>query len=222
MATGRRVKKKNIKEDQLVTYAVRLSRWSQEHFNQVIIGVVALVVVIAIAVFTANSRQSSSREAETRMATAMSQFLSGDFNAAGASFQQISQRHGGAAGARARYFQAESQLRMGQYAEALASFDAYLVDWEEFPAFREAAVVGRAMCHEGMGNYDAAAEALESALELMDREDPRYLDTAYRAGEFLAKAGDTERAAGHFRTVADEARGNLKDRAAVALTLLGR
>jgi tetratricopeptide (TPR) repeat protein len=222
MATGKRVKKKNIKEDQLVTYAVRLSRWSQEHFNQVIISVVALVVIIAIAVFMANSRQSSSRQAEAQMSTAMSQFLSGDFSSANTTFQQLAERYGGATGARARYFQGESELRLGRYAEALASFDAYLDDWEAFPSFRDAAMIARAMCHEGLGNYQAAAEELVAVLGLMDPDDPRYLDASFRAGEFFAKAGDKERAAEYFQTVANSATGNLKDRATVAVSLLGK
>lgn len=221
MATGKRVKKKNIKQDQLVTYAVNVSRWAQEHFNQVIIGVVALVVVISVAVFMANSRQSSSRQAETQLATAMGQFSAGDFSAASASFEQVSERYGGATRARALYFEAESQLRQGRYADALESYDRYLSRWEDFPEFRGSAMVGKAMAQEGLGDYAAAADQLVDAMKVLDPDDPRYLDSAYRAGEFFAKAGDTERAAEYFRQVADEAQGNLKDRAKVAAALLG-
>ena len=55
--TARRAKK-NLKEDQLVTTTFRLTEWAQAHFNQVIIGVVALVAVVAVLVFVANSRES--------------------------------------------------------------------------------------------------------------------------------------------------------------------
>jgi tetratricopeptide (TPR) repeat protein len=220
MPTRRRVKKKNIKEDQLVTYAVNLSRWAQEHFNQVIIGVVVLVAVIAVAVFTANSRQGSARQAEQSMAVAMSQFQSGDFETARASLEQAANRYGGATAARARFFMGESSLRMARYEDALASYDAYLAQYSDYPAFRESAMVGRAMCYEGLENYQAAAEELVSLLAIMDPDDPRYLENAYRAGEFFARAGDTEQAAKYFQEVSDKASGNLKDKASVAAALL--
>jgi tetratricopeptide (TPR) repeat protein len=221
MATRKRVKK-NIKEDQLVTYAVTLSRWTQEHFNQVVIGVVVLVAVIAIAVFTANSRQGSSRQAELQLASAMSLMQTGDLESARSSFGQIDDRYGGKSGAKARFYRAECELRMGRFAEALASYQAYVDEQSEYPVFRESAVIGQALCHEGLGNFSEAANTMVSLLETLDEDDPRYLDSAYQAGEFFAKAGDTERAAEYFVEVKEKASGNLKDKASVAAALLGR
>ena len=220
MSTRKRVKK-SIKEDPLVTYAVSASRWAQEHFNQVIIGVVVLVAVIAIAVFTANSRQGSSRQADVQLASAMSLFSNGEYEAARASYDQIDQRYGGKSGAVSRFFRAECELRLGRYPDALASLDAYLAEADEFPEFRVSALYARAMCFEGMENYAEAAAALATVLDLMDDEDPRYLDGAFQAGEFYARVGDLDSARKYFREVADKATGNLKDRAEVAVTLIG-
>jgi tetratricopeptide (TPR) repeat protein len=183
-------------------------------------GVVVLVAVIAVAVFTANSRQGSARQAEQAMAVAMSQFQAGDFESARSSLEQAANRYGGSTAARARFFKGESELRMARYQEALSSFDAYLAQYEDYPAFRESAMVGRSMCYEGMENYQAAAEELVALLKIMDPEDPRYLENAFRAGEFFARAGNTEQAAKYFQEVSDEASGNLKDKASVAAALL--
>ncbi len=219
MSTRKRVKK-NIKEDQLVTAAVSTSRWAQEHFNQVIIGVVVLVAVIAIAVFTANSRQGASRQAETQLASAMSLFSNGEYEAARSSYEQIDDRFGGKNGTVAKFFKAECELRLGRYADALVSLDAYLGEAGDFPEFRESALYAKAMCYEGMENYSEAAAAMIAALELMDDQDPRYLDGAFQAGEFYARAGDMASAGKYFREVAGKAAGNLKDKAEVAAVLI--
>lgn len=221
MSTRRRVKK-NIKQDQLVTYAVSLSRWAQEHFNQVIIGVVVLVAVIAVAVFTANSRQGSSRQAQIQMASAMSQYMSGDYESARTSFDQIADRYDGRVGARARFYRAESEAHLQRYSEALASYDAYLDVADKDDTFRTSAVIGKALCYEGMQNYAEAAGTLATLLETLSPDDPRYVDSAYRAAEFYARAGDDKQAAKYFGIVSEKGQGTLKDKADVAAALLNK
>src|SRR5258705_653219 len=93
--TARRAKK-NLKEDQLVTTTLRLTEWAQAHFNQVIIGVVALVAVVAVLVFVANSRESGAKQAEREMGAALGLMTQGDYAAAKNSFQQVAERFGGA------------------------------------------------------------------------------------------------------------------------------
>lgn len=221
MATRRRVKK-NIKQDQLVTYAVSFSRWAQEHFNQVIIGVVVLVAVIAVAVFTANSRQGSSRQAAVQMASAMAMYGSRDFDSARSSFDQIADRYNGRVGARARFYRAECELHLQRFSEALASYDAYLDVADKDDTFRVSAIIGKSLCYEGMQNYAEAANTLVTLLATLPPDDPRYLDSAYDAGEFFARAGDDAQAAKYFGIVADKAEGSLKDKAQVAADLLAK
>jgi TolA-binding protein len=219
MATRRRVKK-DIKKDQLVTFTVRLSQWTQEHFNQVIIGVVVLVAVIAISVFMANSRQGSSKRAAAQMSSAMTLMQTGDYEAARGSFAQIEQEFGGKKGTLAAFFAGECDYRQKKYADAIASYDQYLHNYEKYPLFRGSALYAKADCQAGLGNYADAAATLVSLLGVVDSNDPRYLDAAYQAGEFFAKAGDKEQAAKYFGEVAAKASGDLQSKASVAATLL--
>ena len=217
--TARRVKK-SYKEDQLVTTTFRLTEWAQAHFNQVIIGIVALVAVVAILVFTANSRHNSAREAERQMGTALALLQQGDVAAAKASFQQVYDRHGGPQAAAARFFKAECELREGNYQLAIESYDAYLAGRKDYPLFEPAALVGKALGYEGLRNYAEAAATMAAALEKMDAGDPRRMDTAFTTAEFYVQAGQSQDAMKYYEMVIKDGTGDLKARATVAVSML--
>jgi len=220
MATKRKVVKKNIKKDPLVTYALKVSQYTQKHFNQVIIGVAILIAVIAVVVFTANSRQSSSRQADRQLAQGLALYQQQDYEAAKATFGQIYNRFGGRGGAIAQYYKAECEFAQRNYSQALMDYEAYLGRSSDFDEFEPAAIYSTALCHEGLENYELAATAMEQVHHSVGEDDPRYLDSAFKAGELFAKAGNYERALHYFQTVSDRGTGKLKDRATAAVSLL--
>jgi tetratricopeptide (TPR) repeat protein len=217
--TARRVKK-NLKEDQLVTTTFRLTEWAQAHFNQVIIGVVALVALVAVLVFVANSRESGAKQAEREMGTALTLMTQGEYATAKTSFQQISERFGGARGASARFFKAECELKQNDYKAAADDYDAYLARVTDYPMFEASALTGKALALEGLGNYIDAANSMAAAVDKIDPKDPRHFDAAYNAGEFYQHAGHTADAIKYFDMVAKDGTGDLKDRATVAAAML--
>jgi len=105
---------------------------------------------------------------------------------------------------------------------ALADFDAYLGKSSDFPEFKQAAYIGKGFCQAGLGNYVDAANLMIEACEILDEDDPRYLDAAFHAGELFATAGDRQMAAQYYQLVADKASGTLRDRAAIALEMYAR
>jgi tetratricopeptide (TPR) repeat protein len=218
-ATAKRAKK-NIKEDQLVTGAVRASEWAQDHFNQVIIGVVALVAAVAVLVFVANSRGNNAREAERLMGSAMTLMQQGDLNSARASFEQISQRQGGGYAVLARFFKAECELGLGNYAAAASDYEAYLARRKDYPEFAAAAAIGCGLAYEGAQQWPQAAKAMAGAVQELDPADPRYYDTAYRAAYCYEKSGDNAEALKYYQMVADGGTGSLRDQARYAVTSL--
>jgi tetratricopeptide (TPR) repeat protein len=220
MATKRKVVKKDIKRDPLVTYTLKVSGYAQEHFNQIIIGVVVLIAVIAIAVFTANNRRTSAVQSQRQLAQAMSLYSQQDYEAAKATFSRIAERYGGRNGAVARYYKAECEFKQRNYAEALRDYENYLDVSSDFPAFTSSAMYAAALSQQGLGDVRRAAEMMEQANQSFDPSDPRYLTSAFQAGELFAMAGDQERAAQFFQTVADEGTGTLKEKATANVTLL--
>jgi tetratricopeptide (TPR) repeat protein len=218
-STARRVKK-SIKEDQLVTTTFRLTEWAQEHFNQVIIGVVALVAIVAVLVFASNSRDANAHQAQQQMGSALAQYAQNDFTNAKASFQQIYERYGGKQGVVARFFAAECDYRAGSYQQAIDGYDAYLAQRKDYPLFEASALIGKGMCYEALRNFPQAAQSLADALKVLDAKDPRYLTTAFDAGDFYLKANNPGEARKYYDMVVKDASGDLKSRAEVAMSML--
>ncbi len=211
--------RKHIRDDKLVTTTVRFSEWAQAHFNQVILGIVALVAVVAVLVFAANSRESNARQAERVMGSALALMLQGDYGAAKSSFQQVSERFGGQQAVAARFFKAECASKQGNFEEALADYDAYLADYSEYPEFEGAALVGRALCLEGMKNYIEAAPAMAAAVAKLDPKDPRYGDAALSTGDLYTLTGNGKEALTYYRLASEHGSGDVKARATVAVEL---
>ncbi len=221
MASQRRIKKKRLKEDQLVTITVKATRLVQEYFTQVIIGVLVLVVAVAAIVFTSHTRRNAARDSEAEFSVAMSQYNARDVDGAATAFEHIADRYGGyRAGKLSYYFLAKSLLANKRYEDALAAFDEYIGKADGNAPFRDAAVIGKAMCHEGLHNFTAAAELLEQLSQTIVPEDPRRLEVLFQAANDYGKAGTREKAIELFQVVADEATGPLKDRASVSVAIL--
>lgn len=218
--TTARRPKKNLKEDQLVTTTFRITDWAQEHFNQVIIGVVALVAIVAVLVFVANSRESGARQAEREMGAALTLMTQGEYAAAKESFQQVADRFGGPQGTSARFFKAECELQQNNYKQAIDDYDAYLARSGDYPMFEASALVGKALALEGIENYLEAARSMAAAVEKIDAKDPRRYDAAFSAGEFFQRAGQTAEALKYYEMVAKDGTGDLKARATVNAALL--
>lgn len=218
MASKTRVKKRRIKEDQLVTFTVKASQFVQQYFTQVVIGIVVLIAVVGAVLVTAHLRRSAARESEREFALAMSQYNSRDVQTAAASFAQIAKKYGSHnSGELSWYFLGKSLLAQGKYEEALDAFNRYLGKSGEDAAFKAAAVIGKATCMEALHNFSPAGELLEQLSRTLDEKDPRYLDVLFQAGRNFEKAGSRDKAIDFYRRVAEKATGTLKDRASVAL-----
>lgn len=218
--TTARRPKKNLKEDQLVTTTFRVTEWAQAHFNQVIIGVVALVAIVAILVFVANSRESGARQSERDMGAALTQMTQGEYAAAKMGFQQVIDRFGGASGTAARFFKAECDLKTNNYKDAAEEYDAYLARVKDYPLFEASALMGKALALEGLENYLEAANSMAAAVDKIDPKDPRHYDAAFNAAEFYQRAGHVPDALKYYEMVAKDGTGDLKARATVAAAML--
>lgn len=221
MATTRRTRKKSYKEDRLVTYSVTVSRYVQEHFNQVVTGVVVLVAAIAILLFVNYSRRSSAQDSERYLGAAMALFRQGDVAAAKTSFEDITSRYSQTrAGIIASYYLGECAMRMNSYAEAGRAYDTYLEKSKKFPEFVVSAKIGKAVALEGSQRYADAASILMQLIETLNASDPRYAESLFRAGMLYKKAGMTDDAVRCFTQLSEGEPGPFKEEADIALASL--
>ncbi len=217
----KRITKRQMKEDPLVTYSLRFSRYAKEHFNQIVAGVAILIAIIGILIFTSHSRRASARQSEQYIGAALMLLRQGDIAAAKTSFEDVANRYPGSrAGITALYFKAECELKMRDFAEAMRSYDAYLSKCKEFPDFKTAAIIGKAACLEGVGKYAEAASTLELLVETIDPDDPRYMEVLFHIASFYRKAEMIEKAIPYFQQLAQKGSGALRETALISLALL--
>lgn len=222
MARRGKLRKRQIKEDPLVTTTLRVSSYVQDHFTQVISGIVILLAAVAIIVFTGQARRNTARAAERELALAMGQYQMGDTDLAGTTFASLADRYSGhQSGVVALYFLGQCNLERIRWDDALSAFERFLDKADKSHDFRVAAEMGRALAHEGLRNFAQAAEIMDNLSQTMDREDSRYVDVLFNAGSFYRLAGDSETAIDFYNHVAETTEGPLKDRAEVWVAVLG-
>lgn len=218
----KRLKKQQIKQDSFVTYSLKASEWAKHHFNQIAIGLAILVVMVAFFLFTSHARKNAGLEAEAMFGTALELYRQGDLETAKTTFTEVADQYSRVqAGVISLYFKGECNLKLSNYSEALAAYEAYIRQSGKFPLFKEAAIIGKALAMEGDGNVREAAMLLENLLKEMDEDDPRYLTVAFQTGMFYSKTPDQQlQAKQFFKLVSEKATGRIKEQAEVALTIL--
>jgi len=221
MASKKRLKKRQIKEDQLVTTTLRVSQFVQDHFTQVISGIIILVAAIAVILFTANVRRNAASGAEAEFAIAMNAYQYTDRAAAAASFRSVSDRYGNhKVGTLSLYFLGECYLTQFLYDEAIIAFDRYIENAPPDGEFQVAASFGKALCYDGLENYPAGAEALAALAQDMNKEDPRYIDVCFEAGRLYELADDRQEAERYFKIVVEQGAGPVRERSKIWLAIL--
>lgn len=221
MGSRKRLKKRQLKEDQLITTTVRLSQFIQDHFTQVISGVIILVAAIGVILFTANVRRNAAAEAEAEFAVAMNAYKYTDRSAAAASFRGVTDRYGNhKVGILALYFLGECYLSQFLYDEAIIAFERYVEKSEAGGEFVVAARVGRALCYDGLENYIEGARTLEALAQDMNKEDPRYIDVCFEAGRLFELSGNRKAAEDYYEIVADRGAGPVRERSKIWLAIL--
>lgn len=185
-----RVKKRELKEDKLVTTFFQARDYLDEHKKNIFRIGGGAVLIIALVSFWLYSRSGAEYQASYEMGLVLTAARQGDPLTMASQFEQIADRYRGtAAGNEALLFAAQMHLMADQPEEALEAYDLYLDKGRKSPYLYPSALTGKAACLEDLNRYAEAAEAyLEAATTSRDFFlAPRYhLDAArcYRlAGE---------------------------------------
>ena len=199
----KRVTKKQMKQDKLVTYTFKAFDYIQDHSKQFIFGVAALIIVLLIGFLVVNSKKKKELNAANMLGSAQIVYKMGDYQNAIPVFESVVRRYGSTkSGAHARFLLANSYFFAGDIDRALDHYKRYAEKYKELPSFTASAIAGVAACYEEKGEYIEAGRWYEkAATKFQDLYmAPEYLLSAGRCYE---SAGDTTTASRVYQNIVD-------------------
>ena len=187
-----------MKEDKLVTTALKFSEYIQRHSKEFLIAGAGVVVVVLIVLFVISSNKSRNQKAAELLGKARVELESGEFQAATMGLQSILRSYAGTRAAQeALYLLGNSHYYSRDYDQALRHFQDYVSKYSKAdPLLLSGAYSGIGDCYMQQEVYDRAAEFYLKAAEknLDDFIIPIYLLSAARAYSYanqLDKAKET-------------------------------
>jgi len=156
----------------------------RRHQNAFFIGLIAVIVVVAGALWMSGARSRTSIEARTQYAEALAAFRNGELKTAEEMFKIITERYGSLEeGAYASYLAGKCALEDGRNTHAIEMFQGYLDNAGKYPFFRDAALEGLAVAFENERNYTNAAD-----LYVQLADDPKT--NSFMEATYLRRAAD--------------------------------
>jgi Tfp pilus assembly protein PilF len=184
--------KKELREDPVMESIQKGLGFARTNTRWLVLGVVAVVVVIAVGVMVLQGRKAASRRASVELAQARTQLFGGQLAQARASLETLVARNRGSSAAlEAQLLLGDVYLRLGQPADARTSFEESLRDLED-PLVRSGALRGLAAALEDMGNKAEASARYEEAAA--DGRNASALSDLMNAARTAADGGDLSRA----------------------------
>jgi tetratricopeptide (TPR) repeat protein len=197
----RRLTKRQIKQDPLVTWTARIEDYASENMTRILIGVGAVALVIALVFVVRSARRNAELEASGLLAQAQFELWSGSPARAGELAQQvIDSASGTRSGKIAHLVRGDALLATGDSEGALAAYREFLAREKRDPVLRLSARRGMAVALENIGQYAEAAAAYEE----LARDDllPATQDLL-AASRCLVQAGDDTRARELYQEIID-------------------
>ncbi len=154
---GGRLTKEELKHDRLVETAVRVEGFYESHKQSVWIAAGGLVVVIVGFIALQGWMGSSANLESFELMQAKTSYGQQNLPDAQVKFQQVVASHGGAAAAEAQYYIARIKFDQGDFAGALAGFEACLTSYSPDKETEQGAMAGLAASMEATGRLDEAA-----------------------------------------------------------------
>jgi len=184
----KKVTKKDLKEDKLVTTYFKASEYIEENKKRLSWLVGGLVVVSIGAVIYFNNRAANEEKAATALGQIIRYYDQGEYQTAidgkpeknVVGLKDVVENYGGtSSGDLARFYLANAYYYTGKIDEALNEFENFS---GRYPPLRSSALAGIASCYEAKGDHQKAAEYFEKAAsKSADAQlTPEYLHHAAR------------------------------------------
>jgi len=201
----RKLKKRQIKEDKLVTAYFKAQDWLRE--NTRLLGYIGIgvVVVALIVVLVVRSERSAEDKASVELARAELLVDQGKNEDAIAVLESLVDRYGGTSAARLALLDlANTYYQQGEFDLAIKYFDQYIKKHSGYdPLLTASAIAGKASCLEAKGQYEEAAKLFVQAAEKNPDgfNAPEYLMNAAFCYEHLQRWNEAEKL---YKRILDE------------------
>lgn len=183
LAKKKKIYRKQIKEDKLVTSFYELQELYLKYQKQILIAAAAIAVIVVAYVLYGNKMQQENTEATTYLSRALPYYKNNQFNLAingkpgtkVIGLKQIVEDYGSSeAGESAKIFLGNSYYMLGKYDEALQAYEDYSGSIDLFQA---AAYAGQAACYEAKNDPENAAEFFKKAafVSKVNPQNPNFL-----------------------------------------------
>jgi tetratricopeptide (TPR) repeat protein len=189
----KKITKREIKEDPLVTFYVRTQKFLQKHSKQFNIGLLVVVVIATFIVLDTRSKRAGNKRAESSIVTAEQIYFSRNFDRAITELQAVIQANPGTVSAgRSVFYMANCYYEKGEYADAMQFYQQYLNDYGSIDYFKISSQSGIGACLENEGRFEEAAGAYEEAASMAEKSFTRPFDLQ-NAARCYAQAGMHEK-----------------------------
>ncbi len=175
MATRHKITRKELKQpDEFQSVFETAALFFELHMTEVLLGVAALVVIVAVGLGVYYHEVNRGREAAARFEQALSDLQSGKYDVAEKELSSLAaEEPHRAVGRLANLFLATAYLGQKQPAKARDMLVRYLSDDAAASAFHGAALDDLAVAYEELGDYKQAENAYRQASDLEGPEQAR-------------------------------------------------
>ncbi|MBN2105097.1 tetratricopeptide repeat protein [bacterium] len=179
----KKITKREIKEDPLVTAYVRVQKFLQNHGKTINIILVAVILLSVYIIFDSKNKKDNARRAEKEIVLAEQIYFSKDYERAiNALLAFTEQFKGTPAAGRAVFFIANAYYEKENYSEARQYYQQYVDNYGQIGYFNHSSLAGIAACLENEKQFEKAAVMYEKASKSADDSYsvPFYLKNAAR------------------------------------------
>ncbi|MBI9073260.1 MAG: tetratricopeptide repeat protein [Melioribacteraceae bacterium] len=187
LAKKKKLSKKEIQEDQLVTSYVKSMKFFEDHQSKILMGIGAIILFVAAIFLYTNKVESDNEEATALLAKIMPSYDSGNFQLAidgqpGTDVKGLKEIADGFSsvnpGSIAALYLGHSYFKLGKYEEALKAYDSFSGG---DALLKAASLAGVANCYEALDKKDKAADYFKDAASVSKKN--------IQNAEYLLKAG---------------------------------
>lgn len=200
----KRLKKKELREDPLMTAVSETQLWLAVNGKKLAMGIIAIAIIIVAVVLLRNMREEADLESRQAFADAQLEIAQSNPEDVIPPLLRIADDYQGTSGgSEALYTAAEMALNQQEAERAVELFNRFLDEYKGEYLLEAGAYGGLATAHENLGHFEEAADIYMRLADHKDARHYRYF-ALLNAGKAYAQAEQYDKARAAFNIVVDE------------------